>query len=617
MASTFMGLNIGSSALSTYQTAVNTTANNIANVKTEGYTRQTTEITSTAALRISERYGSVGTGVEASKITQTRSVYYDTKYWENNSSYGLFEQKLYYLDQIQGILKDDSTQNGFSTIFANMFNALDSVITGGPSDVSARNQFINKAQSLCTYFNALYTDLQELQKDCNEEIKTSLDSVNAMSEKLALLNKEIYNLEVRGGTANQLRDERNSLLDQLSTMVKVETAEVDVYNTNGENLGVKTCRIFINGQVLVDGFDHRTLEITSTDYKNNQCDIDGLYDIVWSDTKMDFAVSGGTAGGTLKGLFQMRDGNNADSEHGTVTIANANTIRIEDLAITDLAAFAVADRGSVTIGSYSYHYDSFEIEMTEDGTISSVTFQLAEENNNTSPALMDRLVGKNGVVGASVDAMGVPYYMAQINQFIRTFAKAFNDIERTGETLDGEPMGTFFTAENLVGTVFDYSEQYDAAYDPGSNEATFTDKSNTYYQLTAGTFQVNINSIRDPRYFATTKDVTNGTDAYELITELKKLQADVTMFRGDDAESFLETLLSDISVDTNKSDIFFKNYKNLAASMDQQRKSVAGVDEDEEALDLIRFQNAYNLSSKMISIMTQLYDKLINETGVT
>ena len=89
------------------------------------------------------------------------------------------------------------------------------------------------------------------------------------------------------------------------------------------------------------------------------------------------------------------------------------------------------------------------------------------------------------------------------------------------------------------------------------------------------------------------------------------------MFRGDDAESFLETLLSDISVDTNKSDIFFKNYKNLAASMDQQRKSVAGVDEDEEALDLIRFQNAYNLSSKMISIMTQLYDKLINETGVT
>lgn len=617
MASTFMGLNIGRSALTTYQTAVNTTANNISNVQTEGYTRQTTEISATAALRINEKYGSVGTGVEATAITQTRNLYYDTKYWENNSSYGLYEQKLYYLDQIQGILKDDTTQNGFSTIFGNMFTALDSVITDGPSDASARNQFINKAQSLCTYFNALYTDLQELQKDCNEEIKTSVDSINAMSEKLALLNKEIYNLEVRGGSANSLRDERSALLDELSKMVKVETDEVDVYNTNGENLGVTTYRVFINGQVLVDGFDHRNLEITSSEYKNNQCDIDGLYDIVWSDTKMDFAVSGGTAGGTLKALFEMRDGNNADAEFGTVTVANETTITITDLSITDLAAFSVADKGSISIGNYTYYYDSFTMDMSADGTLSSVTFQLADQNNNTDSELMDKLVGKIGTAGTSVDAMGVPYYMSQINEFIRTFAKAFNDIERTGQTLDGEAMGTFFTAENIVGTVYGYEEQYGTTYDDTTGLATFTDQSDTYYQLTAGTFQVNIQSIRDANYFATTVDITNGTDAYDLITKLETLQADVEMFRGDDAESFLETLLSDISVDTNKADIFYKNYSNLASSIDNQRTSVSGVDEDEEALDLIRFQNAYNLASKMISVMTELYDKLINETGVT
>ena len=95
------------------------------------------------------------------------------------------------------------------------------------------------------------------------------------------------------------------------------------------------------------------------------------------------------------------------------------------------------------------------------------------------------------------------------------------------------------------------------------------------------------------------------------------LQADVTMFRGANAESFLETLLSDISVDTEKNTVFYKNYFNVSTVIENQRMSVFGVDEDEEALNLVKFQNAYNLSSKVISVMSEIYNKLINETGVT
>ena len=98
--------------------------------------------------------------------------------------------------------------------------------------------------------------------------------------------------------------------------------------------------------------------------------------------------------------------------------------------------------------------------------------------------------------------------------------------------------------------------------------------------------------------------------------ELLKLQKDVTMFRGDNAESFLETLLSDITVDVDKTNISYKNYYNLQTAVANQRTSVSGVDEDEEALNLIKFQNAYNLASKVISVMSEMYDKLINETGV-
>ena len=75
-------------------------------------------------------------------------------------------------------------------------------------------------------------------------------------------------------------------------------------------------------------------------------------------------------------------------------------------------------------------------------------------------------------------------------------------------------------------------------------------------------------------------------------------------------------MISDISIDTQQSTIFSNNYTNIQAALETQRMSVSGVDEDEAALDLIKFQNAYNLSSKMISVMAEVYDKLIEETGV-
>jgi len=611
MASTFFGLTIGSSALTTYQAAINTTANNISNVRTEGYTRQTTEISATSALRVNAKYGSVGTGVEATEISQARSLYYDTKYWETNSSYGLYEQKLYYLDQIESVFADDSVQTGFSTIFANMFNGLDSLITDGASDGSARNQFINKAQSLCTYFNSLYTSLQDIQKDCNEEIKTNVENINSISEKIALLNREIYNLEVRGGSANELRDQRNSLIDELSKIVTVETEEVEVFNSNGENLGATTYRVYVNGQELVDGFENRTIECTSSDYKNNQTDIDGLYSIVWSDTKMSFNATSTSAGGTLKALFEMRDGNNAETLKGTVAAADADTITLTGINITDVANLSLAEKGTVTIEGGVYYYSSFTMEMDETGTVSGITLNLTPGKNDANQ--LNRLNGKNSdaVCGSEVDSMGIPYYMSQINSFLRNFAKAFNDIERSGETLDGETMGSFFTATTVTGNEYDFGDQY------GANGATtFSNSDSTYYTLTAQTVGVNAKSIKNSNYFSTAATMTDGKDAYDIVTQLKTLQSEKTMFRGDNAEKFLETLISDVAVDTNKNQIFCQNYENLVSAVDNQRTSVSGVDEDEEALDLVKFQNAYNLASKVISVMAELYDKLINETGL-
>lgn len=111
MASTFFGLTIAGSALNAFQAAVNTTANNISNVNTKGYTRQQAVRYAAEALRVNDRYGMAGSGVTTTEIIQTRDFYYDVKYWENSARLGMFEAKLYYAQQVESYLLDDG-ENG-------------------------------------------------------------------------------------------------------------------------------------------------------------------------------------------------------------------------------------------------------------------------------------------------------------------------------------------------------------------------------------------------------------------------------------------------------------------------------------------------------------------------
>lgn len=622
MPSQFFGLNIAGSGLSAYQAAINTTANNVSNVQKEGYSRQETTLEASAALRVYAAYGSTGTGIVATEIKQQRDLYYDSKYWENNSKLGYFDQKLYYLSQVEGYFEDNGVDMGFSTIFSSMFNGLDTLNGGNASDSSVRNQFIYRADNLCTYFNSVANSLQSLQKDLNEEIYSSVSNVNAIGEKIALLNKEINQIEVRGGYANELRDERALLLDELSGMVAVTTQEFEVPNSYGADLGGTNFTVFINGQILVDGNDYRTLECISDKYKNNQTDAEGMYEIKWKDTGTDFAATTGTAGGTLKALFDLRDGNNTESLKGVATSVTANEngmydkVTITGLSNTSINALNIPEWGTISAANKTFAYSSWEAEVDAEGNLTNITFHLDEPIPQSEIHLVS---DKDIVVGKSVDSMGIPYYLAQFNEFLRTFTEMFNDIQKTGETLDGEKMGSFFVGETDTGVIYDFDGWGDV--DENGNRlatpTTISSRSDGYHQLTAFNATVNQKSISEPGYFATTKDITNGQDAYDLVTEMMKLQDDTIIYRGDNASAFLERIVSDISVDTEKNTVYYENYFNMSGVITTQRSSVSGVDEDEEALNLVKFQNAYNLSSKVISVLTEIYDKLINQTGVT
>ena len=299
MPSTFFGLTIASSGLSAYQVALNTSANNISNVQTKGYSKQQANRVASESIRAYAKYGSMGTGVTTESVKQLRNQYYDNKYWYNQSSVGLYETKLNYLKQIENYFIDDDSSKGFSTILNTMFNDLDT-LKNNAGDVNTRQQFIGSAQNFATFFNSVASGLGDIQNNANEEIKSTVQNINSIAEKIASLNHQINVIEIQGGYANELRDQRALLIDELSEIVPTEAEELPVQNSNDPELptGANYFTVKIGGQVLVDTYDYETLQCVARENKVNQSDMDGLYDVKWEKTGNSFK----------KSIDRMRDG---------------------------------------------------------------------------------------------------------------------------------------------------------------------------------------------------------------------------------------------------------------------------------------------------------------------
>ncbi len=611
MPSTFFGLNVAFTGLQAAQAEINTTANNISNVETKGYSKQVVNVVANSALRAYQKFGTTGTGVMAESVTQQRDIYYDEKYWNNQTQLGFYDKKSYYMTQIEDYYNETNKSSGFTTIYADMFNALDTLKTNA-GDTSVRNQFISKSGELCNYFNSVSTQLKDLQISINDEIKTAVDGINSIAQKIALLNKQINIIEVEGGHANELRDQRALLVDELSEMVPVTAKEVDVKNSNYPDMqtGATRFTVKINGQLLVDNYDYKELKCVSREAKYNQDDVDGLYDIKWAKTDADFDCTSTDMGGSLRAMFEVRDGNNVNNMSGRVSAITDNSkITIMNPSIKNINELNMPDKGMVMVNAYELAYDGFEFKTDDKGEITEITFNM---KNIIDPAIQTSFVGRTLDVGDSIDFMGIPYYQSQMNLFLRNFAEAFNDMQNQGQDLYGNDMESFFVAyDRPAKAEFGFAEDVDNRIDLNST-------SDTYYRLTASSIRVADATVHDPRKLATVMKgiYDEGVDAHKLIDDMLSLENDKVLFRGGGGNTFLQCIYADVTVDAQECKVFTDNYTNIKSAISQQRQSISGVDQDEEALDLIKFQNAYNLASKAISVFTEIYDRLILNTGV-
>ncbi|HKL78824.1 MAG TPA: flagellar basal body rod C-terminal domain-containing protein, partial [Mobilitalea sp.] len=367
-----------------------------------------------------------------------------------------------------------------------------------------------------------------------------------------------------------------------------------------------------------------TLHVIPREKRQNQNDIEGLYDIAWQNDQ-EFNLGSSTLGGALQALYEVRDGNNTTNLSGTIYAgAGDDYITMTDPTITEIERLNIPEEGKITIGNHIYTYTGFEASKDEAGNITSYTFELEE------PLLVDA-IEVSAKIGESIDYKGIPYYMDQMNTFIRTFSKSFNDVHRTGKDLSNTSGMDFFNATNKVN-----GREYMFGPLADSDDALFYDystfNSNTggyaeqipenqpmygsYYFMTAENFTISSELLGDPERLAAATDVINGTENNDVIDKLLALKADKGMFKQGAPGSYIQSMVAEIGIDSKKVNNLAESQENILRAITNQRLSVSGVDMDEEAMNLVRFQNAYNLSAKVISVMDEIYDRLINYMGV-
>lgn len=229
MRSTFMGLETGKRALFAQQAGLQTVSQNVANANTPGYSRQRVNFETTASLEFpglskSTEAGQLGTGVISGSIERLRESFLDAQFRNESKSSGEWEIRQDTLDKLQAIINEPS-DTGISKVINNFFLAWQT-LGRNPDKLESRSVVRQSMMDMVAAFNTMDAKLSELNVDIKDNISAKVGEFNTLTSQVVELNKQITTLEVLGDKANDLRDHRDYIVDQLSKLANVTAKEL-------------------------------------------------------------------------------------------------------------------------------------------------------------------------------------------------------------------------------------------------------------------------------------------------------------------------------------------------------------------------------------------------------
>lgn len=585
MANLFASFNAGVSGLGAAQSSLEVTAHNLANTATVGYTRQQAILTDHTYVRTVGRYDNlmqVGLGVDIVTISQVRDQFLDKQYRYQTGRCSFYEAQRSTVSETEDLFGELEGEE-FGESITDLYTAV-SELAKTPGEVVARDQLVSTAQAFIERAQVLQDSLQEYQVNLNTEIITQVDRINEIGNEIYDLNRLIRKYEAGGAGANDYRDQRNQLLDELATYVKTTSSEEPDGSISVAIEGVPFVSLDTVFKLDVERIDSTT-NMLKVKWEGNAAG--DLYD-----QELNYSMDLDSDIGSLKGLLIARG--NATADYTDLPVAPKE----EDYATTALYQQAVS--------KYNKDVETFNAYVSP-----SVL--------RTIQAQLDQLV--HGVVTTVNDAF-CPNKQITLKDNL-TITILDEDKAPIGND-ENQTMGTELFSRK-------YTERYTkqtVQLEDGTYKDVMVyneeDPSDKYTLYSIGQLEIRPELLKSSAGLPLNNNPNTGfTDGYTIDTLNDVLKAWNTDFAtlepgslsSYDFSEYYNAMITSLGTKGSVFNGIIKSQTQLAQSVDDKRQEVMGVSSDEELTNLIKFQHSYNASSRYITVVDEMIEHLLNRLG--
>ena len=646
-------LSIGTSGLQAFQRSLNTVGHNIANVNTDGYSRQSVDLV-TRTPQVTG-FGVAGTGVKTDSITRSFDAFIELGVRSSTSSVAEFETFHTLAAQLDNVLADPDA--GMSTSMQRFFNAMQDV-ADTPSGSAAREVLLNEAQHMAEQFNELASWLDGVRGQVASDIRSSVGEINRLSESIAKMNESIVIAQGQSGgqPANDLLDQRDSFIRDLSKLASVTTLQQDDGSLNV---------MAGSGQMLVIGNKASTLEtyVEAGDPNQLGIAIRGNGGVLVPVTEQ---ISGGRLGGVLSFRERMLDpasnslgltaisisdfvnqqqnqGMDLDGALGNDFFNVANPLALTLAGTANIVSVSLDDVTQLTNKDYTMRFNAGAWQLTQNDTDQPVP--MTGSGTAADPFIVDGLRLEITAAPANGDtylirptrngATEMQMLLANNRQIaaaapLRSLAASTNI--GTGEISSGEvsdinnavfqstpgqlspPVLVRFTAANSY-DMYDNSNpaapvllEAGIAYNPATGGDVFPTPGGLDYG-----YSIQFSGSPAVGDEFSTEYNTGGIGDNRNALLMSALANNKLMGNGTASinESY-NSLVADVGTGTKQAEHNMLAQTRVLDQAISRREAVSGVNLDDEAANLVRFQQAYQAAAQLIAVANSLFDTLLN-----
>lgn len=569
-------LYIGSSGLQTSQNALNTTAHNLSNVDTTGYTRQQVQQSNRAYVTLSTDPKSIankqtGLGVTYSRVKQVRDYFLDKTYRKESGRSMFYEVSTEVMEEVESQLGELNGE-AFQTTMTDFWTAVQE-LSKDPSSSVTQGLIVQRASEFVQRASAVYDGLSSYQDNLNTQIRQNVDKINKYGNQLLTLNDQIRAIESGGiEHANDLRDARNQILDELAELTNMSFSE--------------------------DRYGSVSVQIEGVDFvKDGTC-----YEIAM---KTDEATGFVTPFWPMNASYTTRD-------DGT-RVYNIDGAEVFDLSI-EISSDLGTDIGGLKAmllarGDHRANYTDLaegKYDSVSQSVVMNIQGEFDQMIHNVVTKINDILAEAAGVQSGDLDlADGTTLKNAK---YCAVDSDGYMRME------DGTPIQLFtkVTTDGYRKVTGKDGKDYWVM-----NEEKADSPESLY---TIGNLQVNSALMQEPSKLGFR--LADGSEDKKTADALKAAFTEESYTLNPNVQkktTFVDYYTDLVSQVANSGYVFrsiYENQVNTVEATQSAREQVVGVSTDEELSNMIKFQNAYNASSRYINVISEMLEHIISTLGV-